>query len=476
MKKNFINITLSLLLAICYSTGCFAQANFELLDQNLPDPLSGGLFFGQVPNNPFDPSNNNTKWFSFFGTPSIVDAFGVKSVDLIGTAVGIPGTPSFGFASIEGEGLSHLVNFKKGRGYRFSMNIVVSSIVADISQLKVILFSESVPGATGFTLPAVSVSQIIFLKNFDINTPSGQSPVSVDFTANNDYKFIAIYFNDGNASVPTFNFIRLESFSLLEFVDNICCPSNRTYSNTSNLPRFTVVRDEIETTNNVNVLGNQKVDFKAGEEITFRAGFQSLLGSEFNAFISTCNNVDDFDLDVTIDLNPPPPFSGPMKELEAVVKGSVSPFPLQYSWTDAAMANLGSNSTILIDPDEANIYTVDVRDLCLYSGQGSRTIIPPPMKLSQDKGVSKGVTFEKDIIDFSIYPNPTNDIFNVEFTSGSTSIVTVRDMDGKVLVSKVTGSGFTYLHLLTSSLPNGVYTVTVENDFDFVVKKVMVLK
>ena len=66
---------------------------------------------------------------------------------------------------------------------------------------------------------------------------------------------------------------------------------------------------------------------------------------------------------------------------------------------------------------------------------------------------------EFDTSNFALYPNPTTNILNIAMKSGNIQSVSVSDMLGKIILSKVVNNNLTEIDL--SELSAGIYLVKV---------------
>lgn len=93
---------------------------------------------------------------------------------------------------------------------------------------------------------------------------------------------------------------------------------------------------------------------------------------------------------------------------------------------------------------------------CVFSGHYAYAYV--------DAGAYSTVgIYENEKSFFSLYPNPSNGVFNLKFSeSNSNGTITVRDLPGKtILTNSFSNSGNVQLDL--SSQPAGIYFVTVQN-------------
>jgi len=74
---------------------------------------------------------------------------------------------------------------------------------------------------------------------------------------------------------------------------------------------------------------------------------------------------------------------------------------------------------------------------------------------------------------FTVYPNPTPDIFNIKFSKNGEYKITLYDQNGKIISVKNLSNAEGKINL--SGLPNGVYVLKIENDnrnmFTKIIKK-----
>ena len=84
---------------------------------------------------------------------------------------------------------------------------------------------------------------------------------------------------------------------------------------------------------------------------------------------------------------------------------------------------------------------------------------------------------QRSNIDFSVFPNPTNGILNLEVGSQASSSyqITVRDAVGKIVLSdSFNPNGSAKKQVDLSSFDRGIYFISIDNGEERTVKKVVV--
>jgi hypothetical protein len=77
-------------------------------------------------------------------------------------------------------------------------------------------------------------------------------------------------------------------------------------------------------------------------------------------------------------------------------------------------------------------------------------------------------SIDENNVSFSVYPNPTEDIFYITFTSTENHIVTLTDISGKVIETNVLNTNSS---IDLSDLSTGIYFLTVNNQTTKIIKK-----
>jgi hypothetical protein len=77
--------------------------------------------------------------------------------------------------------------------------------------------------------------------------------------------------------------------------------------------------------------------------------------------------------------------------------------------------------------------------------------------------------------DFSIYPNPANNVLNIDSNNGSITRVTISDMAGR-MVYATSVSALRRAQLDISTLPAGTYVVAIETNTELLRRAVQLVK
>jgi hypothetical protein len=90
-------------------------------------------------------------------------------------------------------------------------------------------------------------------------------------------------------------------------------------------------------------------------------------------------------------------------------------------------------------------------------------------------GIVTDTEGNQDLMEFEIFPNPSDDkfILNIGETAGSADFVTITDHSGKTIYSEIISNNQN-LTISTESFASGVYMVTLHTDSGNIVKKLIV--
>ncbi len=79
-------------------------------------------------------------------------------------------------------------------------------------------------------------------------------------------------------------------------------------------------------------------------------------------------------------------------------------------------------------------------------------------------------------LDINIYPNPTHEYFFINFTSleSKTYQISIYDIVGKLIKEKVHQNQHTDLKVYISDIPQGVYFLTITDNQENIVKKLII--
>jgi len=75
-----------------------------------------------------------------------------------------------------------------------------------------------------------------------------------------------------------------------------------------------------------------------------------------------------------------------------------------------------------------------------------------------------------------VYPNPANDVINIDFTGVDISVVTITDIQGRQLQKFAPGSGQSAISIPVSNLAPGVYFANLQAGSDVITKKIVVTR
>ena len=83
--------------------------------------------------------------------------------------------------------------------------------------------------------------------------------------------------------------------------------------------------------------------------------------------------------------------------------------------------------------------------------------------------VSSTVNVEKNLL--NVFPNPTSNVLNIDFTKKNNYSLSFVDINGRILISK---NVINNISLDISSFNKGIYFLLVKSDEDFVIKKIKI--
>ncbi|NME73086.1 T9SS type A sorting domain-containing protein, partial [Flammeovirga aprica] len=109
--------------------------------------------------------------------------------------------------------------------------------------------------------------------------------------------------------------------------------------------------------------------------------------------------------------------------------------------------------------------------------QGSSTVLEIPIVVLDNESIEKPTSTElEELMSVKVYPNPARDIIDVEcptLVSGIENIkLTLLTLEGKVQMTEIINNGKTSIDV--SSLPQGIYILTLENNAQTTIKKVII--
>ncbi|NME70901.1 T9SS type A sorting domain-containing protein, partial [Flammeovirga aprica] len=108
---------------------------------------------------------------------------------------------------------------------------------------------------------------------------------------------------------------------------------------------------------------------------------------------------------------------------------------------------------------------------------GGSVLLEIPVVVLDNESIEKPTSseFEK-LMSVKVYPNPATGIINVEYPvliSGIENIkLTLLTLEGKVEMTEIINNGKTSIDV--SSLPQGIYILTLENNAQTIIKKVII--
>jgi hypothetical protein len=119
-----------------------------------------------------------------------------------------------------------------------------------------------------------------------------------------------------------------------------------------------------------------------------------------------------------------------------------------YSWNTSS-----TNTIISVTPSVTTSYTVT------GTTNGCTNTVAITQSVSACTFIDNNVA---STIGFIVYPNPNTGVFTIEVNNGSTKIIEVMDLTGRVLVSKTTLNEKVDFNINT--LANGIYYVRIQTD------------
>jgi len=267
--------------------------------------------------------------------------------------------------------------------------------------------------------------------------------------------------------------------------------ANVVYNNThENLPSNTISKNSITTISNVDVLPNQNVAFKAGDEIILNQGFRAYAGSTFSAVIAPCD----------------------CKQPCAVLTpNAFTPNGNEYNWLVYFVSGYNRFS-VIVEPTHwtqgtGTIYqssgTISGNHAFIWdgtgSGKGSGAYAVQTTLYSDCLGISKKITHIVNVlktVDFSddseeyfkemltdvklndmpeeikIYPNPAREFLTIQYPYHDDPIVYIVNESGKVVyLKKDVGMDCGTLNVNVSSFASGVYIIKIIRDGEVFVEK-----
>lgn len=104
--------------------------------------------------------------------------------------------------------------------------------------------------------------------------------------------------------------------------------------------------------------------------------------------------------------------------------------------------------------------------------------VPPANKVYRWAHSSVGISEPANTLtNFSVYPNPANDVATIVFTASSSTTIKVTDVTGKIVREEtVPATGFIQYQLNTTDLNAGVYFVSLNNTVSNATKKIVIQK
>lgn len=97
-------------------------------------------------------------------------------------------------------------------------------------------------------------------------------------------------------------------------------------------------------------------------------------------------------------------------------------------------------------------------------------ILDPTAAYNNPVGIKSNTSESSDLI---FYPNPANEKIAIHYNSSSASVVQLRNLTGQLLFEKKYSQGFRD-YLDVKDLPNGTYIITVLNNEQKIIKKIIV--
>jgi hypothetical protein len=83
------------------------------------------------------------------------------------------------------------------------------------------------------------------------------------------------------------------------------------------------------------------------------------------------------------------------------------------------------------------------------------------------------VSLSQEMMNFNLFPNPTNDILNIEFMNPVSGIIHVRDLSGRI-VNSMSVSNSNYVSMYLNNLESGKYFVEFSNNQLMLIKTIIV--
>ncbi|MCG8576469.1 MAG: T9SS type A sorting domain-containing protein [Flavobacteriales bacterium] len=161
--------------------------------------------------------------------------------------------------------------------------------------------------------------------------------------------------------------------------------------------------------------------------------------------------------------------------LEVLVDGSV-----QYTITSHDSVEYADYKMVTIDMSayaDGSNHTIRVAGY--QSTTNNFNILADDVLLTVDGGVTSLFEFETGENEVIIYPNPANEIMNLQFRNVEGQVnVAITDITGKLISNEVVGASFGHVYeYSTEGLAEGSYVVTVtQNGKVLRTEKVMVVK
>jgi len=85
-----------------------------------------------------------------------------------------------------------------------------------------------------------------------------------------------------------------------------------------------------------------------------------------------------------------------------------------------------------------------------------------------------GIEENKEILDFTVYPNPASNNFVIDITANEKQVLQVFDVTGKLMLTQIVQTGKTNIE--ASKLTNGIYNVCLSNDNGIINKRLVIVR
>lgn len=119
-----------------------------------------------------------------------------------------------------------------------------------------------------------------------------------------------------------------------------------------------------------------------------------------------------------------------------------------------------------------NFVSGKVSVMCLLQGTPSNVVVV------YEIATIVGINELSDSKDFLVYPNPTKNNIQIDFTTINEDFkeLTILDISGKTVYTQSIGNNNTNLNIDVSSLPDGIYTISIRSDKQVLHQKITISK